>query len=63
MSLEYKGYTVEIKCSVDTNTFVGEVVNCRETISFVASKQEDLFTVFKLAVDQYLEMISEECYS
>ena len=55
MNLQYKGYIAEIKCSIITNAFIGEVVNCAAAISFAASKQEDLLLAFRIAVDQYLE--------
>ncbi len=55
MNLQYRGYIAEIKCSILTNAFIGEVINCAAIISFAASKQEDLLLAFRIAVDQYLE--------
>lgn len=58
--MEYKGLKARYEYVVQAGMFVGEIVDCPDTISFCAKTLAELKAVMQEAVDQYLGGTPEE---
>ncbi|MBO4705083.1 MAG: type II toxin-antitoxin system HicB family antitoxin [Spirochaetaceae bacterium] len=58
--MEYKGYIGSVEFSQDDCLFYGKVQGIRSLISYEGKNAEDLVNDFHGAVDDYLELCTEE---
>ena len=58
--MEYKGYIGSVEFSQDDCLFYGKVQGIRSLISYEGKNAEDLVSDFHGAVDDYLELCTEE---
>lgn len=59
-TIEYKGYIGSVEFSEPDRLFYGKVMGIRALISYEGRNAEDLITDFHGAIDDYLEMCSDE---
>lgn len=57
--MDYKGYKAQIDFDAEGGTFVGEVINTRDGITFTGRSVDELKRAFEAAVDEYLDMASD----
>lgn len=59
-TIEYKGYIGSVEFSAEDSIFHGKVQGIRALISYEGSNAQELVNDFHYAIDDYLELCSEE---
>lgn len=59
-TIEYKGYIGSVEFSAEDSIFHGKVQGIRALISYEGSNAQELVNDFHNAIDDYLELCSEE---
>jgi predicted HicB family RNase H-like nuclease len=59
MLVSYRDFIIELSFSAIVNAYYGEVINCRDVISFQASTRETIISAMHQEVDGYLENVAD----
>ncbi len=54
--MEYKGYHADIRYSDEDHLFIGEVIGLTDSLGFHGASVEELESMFRQSIDNYLEM-------
>ena len=57
--MEYKGYRAKVEYSPGDETFIGKVFGIADTLVFDGQSIEELQTMFRASIDDYLELCRE----
>jgi predicted HicB family RNase H-like nuclease len=57
--LKYKGYVGHVELDDEAGSLVGEVIGCRDVITFEGTSVQEVEEAFRDSIDDYLEMCAE----
>lgn len=57
--LKYKGYVGQVELDAEAGSLIGEVIGCKDVITFEGTSVQEVEQAFRDSVDDYLEMCAE----